>query len=350
MKPDETWLLKEILQQPQVLQRVLDRERRAVARVAAVMRRRRPRYLVFAARGSSDNAARYAKYLFGAQHALPVALATPSLFTLYRRPPNLQGSVVFGISQSGQSPDIVAVVREGRRQGVPTVGITNEPDSPLARACDMVVQLHAGVERSIAATKTYTASLACLALLSAELSGDREHLRALQALPERLAAYLHGWQEATSAATRYRGIQGCVAIGRGFNYATAFEISLKLTELTYALAEPYSPADFMHGPVALVSADFPVLAVAHSGAAYEQMLEFLGDMRARGARIIAISNRPQALGLAKTALPALPEDLGEWLSPIFAVIPGQLFALGLALAKGLDPDRPRGLRKITRTR
>jgi glucosamine--fructose-6-phosphate aminotransferase (isomerizing) len=343
-----SYLEQEILEQPEVLERLLEQERGTVEAVAQAIRERAPRFMVLAARGSSDNAARYGQYLLGAVNGLPVALATPSLFTLYRRPPRLADALVVAVSQSGQSPDIVAVVEEGRRQGALTLAVTNDPTSPLARAAEWVVPLHAGAERSVAATKTYTASLLALGMISAALAGDEEMFAALRTVPEAIRQVVSSAPTICRASERYRYMEACVVVSRGYNYATAYEIALKLKELTYVLAEPYSSADFQHGPVALVEKGFPVIAVVPEGAVTAEMVDFLRRLREREAELVVISAREEVLSLAQTPLP-LPEGIPEWLSPMVAVVPGQLFALGLTQARGLDPDQPRGLQKVTRT-
>ncbi len=343
-----SYLEQEILEQPEVLRRLWDREKERVQALADVIRTRAPRFVVLAARGSSDNAARYGQYLLGAVNGLPVALATPSLFTIYRRPPRLAEALVVAVSQSGQSPDIVAVVEEGRRQGALTLAVTNDAESPLARAAEFVFSLHAGTERSIAATKTYTASLFAIAMLSAALADDEETWRALQSIPDAIARVVTSAPAIRQASERYRYMEACVVISRGYNYATAYEIALKLKELTYVLAEPYSSADFQHGPVALVERGFPVIAVVPEGAVAAEMVDFLKELRAREAELVVISAQEEALKLAQTPL-RVPAGIPEWLSPLVTVVPGQLFALGLTLARGLDPDHPRGLRKVTMT-
>ncbi len=343
-----SYLEQEILEQPEVLDRLLDRERGTVETVARAIRERGPRFAVLAARGTSDNAARYGQYLLGAVNSLPVALATPSLFTLYRRPPCLADALVIAVSQSGQSPDIVAVVEEGRRQGALTLAVTNDPASPLARAAEWVIPLHAGTERSVAATKTYTASLLALGMLSAALAGDEEMFAALRTVPGAIRQVVSSAPTVCRASERYRYMEACVVVSRGYNYATAYEIALKLKELTYVLAEPYSSADFQHGPVALVEKGFPVIAVVPEGAVTAEMVDFLRRLREREAELVVFSAREEVLSLAQTPLP-LPEGIPEWLSPMVAVVPGQLFALGLTQARGLDPDQPRGLQKVTRT-
>ena len=343
-----SYLSNEIHEQPEVLLRLLDRQTETAARIAAAIRARDMRYAVLAARGTSDNAARYAQYLFGALNRLPVALATPSLFSIYRTPPQLRDALVLGISQSGQSPDIVAVIEEGRRQRALTVAVTNAPDSPLAHAADHVLPLGTGKERSVAATKTYTAQLAALALLAVQLAGDGERLASLRSMPEAVKKTLAMEEPISLAAQRYAYATECVVLGRGYNYATAFEIALKLKELTYVVAEPYSSADFRHGPVAIVERGFPAVVVAPQGAVYPDMLALARELAAREAELIVISEQDEPLRLARTPL-RLPVALPEWLSPFTCIVPGQLLALHVTLAKGYDPDHPRGLKKITET-
>jgi glutamine---fructose-6-phosphate transaminase (isomerizing) len=344
----DTQLKREIFEQPEALRRLLDRERENVLKIAEVIRQRDPHLAMFVARGSSDNAARYGQYVFGVANGLPVALATPSLYTLYGTPPRLKDALVLAVSQSGQSPDIVGVIEEGRRQGVLTIAITNDVQSPLAEASEFAINLQAGKEQSIAATKSYTTSLMALAMLSASIIEDHERLKAIEAVPDFVSGVITTASETTRAAESYRYMDACVVISRGYNYATAFEIALKLKELTYILAEPYSSADFQHGPVALVERGFPVLAVVPEGVLASELIDFLTQLRERGAELAVVSASSEALSLAQTPLP-IPAGVPEWLSPMVTVVQGQLFALGLTLAKGLDPEHPRGLRKVTLT-
>ncbi len=344
-----SFLQEEIREQPQVLATLLDQEAGHVGQIADKLRRREVRYVLIAARGTSDNAARYGQYLLGAHNRLPVALATPSLFSVYGQPPCLQGALVIGISQSGRSPDIVAVLAEGQRQGAPTLALTNAPGSPLAAQADYVIPLHAGEERAVAATKTYTAQLAALALLSCALAGDDGRLRELRQVPQTVERVLAAEERIAQAVERYRYMETCVVLGRGYNYATAFEIALKLKELNYLIAESYSSADFMHGPIAVVGSGFPALVVAPAGKMFDTMRTFSLELKARGAELLIISDRHDLLAEAVTPLP-LPTGIPEWLSPLAAVVPGQLFALHLTLVRGNDPDRPAGLQKVTITR
>lgn len=338
----------EIFEQPLRFQDLLGK-RLNIEETASRIRRSEIRYVFLAARGTSDNAGRYANYLWGAQNRLPIALAAPSLFTYYQQPPNLTGSLVVGISQSGKSPDIINVLKEGHRQGCPTLAITNDPDSPLAKAAEMVLSIHAGVEKAVAATKTYTTELMILAMLSAALKKDEKMWEEIQLLPK-WAQMVLGQDELISHITqRYLFMQQCVVLGRGYNYATAFEWALKLKELTYLIAEPYSSADFLHGPIAMVAGGFPVLSVAVKGYLLNTMVEILTLLRHKHkAELVVISDDQQSLELAQSSIP-LPGGIPEWLSPLISIIPAQLFACHLTEVKGYDTDTPRTIKKITET-
>jgi len=342
-------LKTEIFEQPAVLGRLLDTQTEPVREMARSIGRRGVRSVFLAARGSSDNAAIYAKYLWGSVNRLPVALAAPSLFTTYQAPPNLAGSLVVGISQSGQSPDIVSVLTEGRRQGALTLAITNDSTSPLAAAAEMVLDTVAGPEEAIAATKTYTSQLMAIALLAVELSGESRLADELARLPGLVKQALALDSTIESAAQRYRYMSQCVVLGRGYNYATAYEWALKLKELAYVVAEPYSSADFQHGPVAIVSHGFPLLAVIPDGAVFDDVLALLSSLVGEHqAELLAISNQDRALDLAQTPV-RIPGDLPEWLSPLVSIVPAQLFSYYLTQAMGYDTESPRRLNKITRT-
>jgi glucosamine--fructose-6-phosphate aminotransferase (isomerizing) len=343
----ETVLASEIHSQSAIVEGLLDRSAKRIPEIVAAL----PPfdYVMIAARGSSDHAALYAKYLWGALCHFPVALAAPSLYTLYQSEIRLPGALVVGISQSGQSPDIIAVLDAARAQGRPTIAITNERASPLANAADHVIELHAGVEQSIAATKTYTAELTVIAALAAAWSGDSQRREELRHLPLALEETLTRGASSAAASARYRDAGSLTVIGRGYNYCTAFEVALKLKELTYVMASAYSSADFRHGPIATVSAEAPVMLIAPSGRTYADMMDLGTELRRRNADLLVISDAPEALALAQSPLP-LATGTPEWLSPLVATLPGQQFALHLALAKGIDPDAPRGLTKVTRTR
>lgn len=339
----------EIREQPETLRRLLDEGRATAEGHAAELRRRGARFAVLAARGSSDNAARYAQYLLGIRNRLVAALATPSLFTQYGASPSLADALVIGVSQSGQSPDVVGVLREGRRQGALTLAITNDPRSPLASAAERVFPLLAGAERAVAATKTYTAQLVALAMLSAALEGDPAAWQELAALPDQVARAIELNLSGVTLAGRFRESTGLVVVARGYNLSTAFEIALKVAETSGVLAAAYSSADLLHGPLALLERGLPVLVVAPGQRAFADLEEVVRVAKERGAPLVAISDRPALLAEAEVAL-GLPAGTPEWLSPVTAVVPGQLWALGLSLARGREPDAPRGLSKVTLTR
>ena len=345
----ESVLLSEIAEQPAVIERLLAEASAEVDTIAAAVRARRIHHVVIAARGSSDNAARYAQYLFGAHNRFTVTLATPSLVTRYRTPPMMTGALVIGISQSGESPDLIAVVEEGRRQGCATLAVTNVAGSPLTAAAEHTIVLRAGQERSIAATKTYTAQLTALAMLSTALAENGEWRQQLSRLPAHVAA-AHGVdrEAVLAAAAALKDAGHGVVLGRGFNFATAFEAALKAKELAYVAVEPYSSADFQHGPIALIDTGFAAVVINAAGAVSREVEDLLRTIGDRGARPVVISNVPSSLALAAAPIP-IPADMPEWLSPVAAIVPGQLLAFHLSRLRGFDPDAPRGLKKVTKT-
>jgi glutamine---fructose-6-phosphate transaminase (isomerizing) len=342
-------LEQELRQQPAALARLIEKQRGYAEQVRELFLRDDVQYILIASRGSSSNAARYAQYLLGRAYRVPVAFATPSLFTLYEQPPRLDGALVIGISQSGKSPDVVEVVAEARRQGRPTIALTNTPSSPLGLAADGVLKLEAGKEQAVAATKTYVNSLGAVALLFATSTADAQALGELQRLPEQLAAQLDlSWEHVTEIDP-LGTMDGGTVVSRGINYCTAFEIALKIRELSGLLFESWSAADLMHGPVAAIGEGWPVFAVAPSGPALGAMAEAVDAVAARGARTVVISDDAGLRARAEIGLPLLP-GVPEWLSPLIAVVPGQLAAMRLAQLRGIDLDAPLGLSKITLTR
>jgi glucosamine--fructose-6-phosphate aminotransferase (isomerizing) len=339
----------EIFEQPACLERILASRRENVEEIARAIRSRDIRFVYLAARGTSDNACRYANYLWGAFNGFALALATPSLYTYYQQPQRLENALVVGISQSGQSPDIVSVLREGKRQGNLTLAITNAPNSPLAQSADIVLDIEAGSELAVAATKTYTTELMAIAMLSAALESNSARWGELE--------HVAGWVDEVlkqdlmiqQALQRYRYMEQCVVLGRGFNYATAFEWALKLKELAYVKAEPFSAADFEHGPIAVLTPGFPVMSVMPKGKVFPAMLELQQYLKSDlSAELVIISNSPAALSIAQTSF-TIPVDVPEWLSPLVSIVPAQLFSYHLTLAKGHDPERPRTIRKVTET-
>ncbi|HYO42110.1 MAG TPA: SIS domain-containing protein [Candidatus Limnocylindrales bacterium] len=345
----DTRLLVEIREQPDVAARLLLDGPPVLDAVAAEVRRRGIGLVVIAARGTSDHAAVYAQYVLGARNGMTVALAAPSLVTLYGASPRYGNALVIGLSQSGRSPDVVGVVDAARAQGALTLAITNEPTSPLATAAAHCMDLAAGEERSVAATKTYTAELLAVAMLSAAL--DDEGARgALTAVPDALGRALEAEPEAARIAADQVTLDRAVVLGRGFGYATAREWSLKLKEVAQLWADPYSAADFAHGPVALLAPGSAVFANIAAGPARDALLDPVRALvRDVGADAMILSDDAEARSVGRWALP-VPSGLAEWLGPIAAIVPAQLHAMHLAIARGLDPERPRGLNKVTETR
>ncbi len=339
----------EILEQPDVVGRLVAGAGPGIEAIAAAIRSADPAFVLIAARGTSDHAAIYAQYLFGVRHRLPIALAAPSIQSLYGVRPGVERALVIGISQSGASPDVVGVVRSAREAGAPTVAITNAPDSDLGDAAEHVIDLRAGPEMAVAATKTYTAELTTLAMLSAALAGDGRDRAALESLPAAIEAALALEPEIEAAALRHADAERCVVLGRGFEYATARELALKMKELGRVMADPYSAADFEHGPRALVEPGFPVVGVVSSGPTWPETADLLRRLRdEQGASLLVLSDEPGAAELGEwLRVPAGPP---EWLRPIVSIVVGQLFALHLALARRVDPERPAHLRKVTLTR
>ncbi|MGH2523203.1 MAG: SIS domain-containing protein [Anaerolineales bacterium] len=343
-------LKEEIFEQPAVLRGWLETQLENARRIAHAIRKREVAYVFLAARGTSDHAGVYAQYLWGSLNRLPVAFAAPSLFTMYEGSPRLQKALVVGISQSGQSPDVVSVLSEGRRQGALTLAVTNAIDSPLAQTAEFTLDVHAGAEKAVAATKTYTAELMAVAALSAALTEDDERQAALRGVPAAVEQALELDAEVEQIAARQRAMTQCVVLGRGYNYASAQEWALKLKELAYVFADPYSAADFQHGPIAIVERGFPVLAIAPQGAVLSDLLALLRSLREEyGAELLVLSDSEEALALGHAAL-RLPAGAPEWLTPLVSIVPAQLYCYHLTRAKGYDTEAPRSLRKVTLTR
>jgi glucosamine--fructose-6-phosphate aminotransferase (isomerizing) len=345
-------LKSEIFEQPVVLRNLILNQRETAEKIAATIQENEIQYTFLAARGTSDNAGRYANYLWGAHNQLPMALATPSLFTYYKKTPLLKGALVVGVSQSGKSPDIVCVLEEGKRQGCLRLAITNNPQSPLAEQAgpEMVFDIQAGDENAVAATKTYTSELTAIAMLSAALANDERLWRELENVPDWIEHALLKDEDIARMAQRYRYMTQCVVLGRGFNYATAFEWALKLKELTYVVAEPYSSADFQHGPIAMVEGGFPIMAVSPKGKVFESMAGMITRLRHDHlAELVIISDDMELLQLAQSPIP-LPPGIPEWLTPLVSIVQGQLFAFHLTQVKGFDTTQPRTIQKVTETR
>jgi glucosamine--fructose-6-phosphate aminotransferase (isomerizing) len=342
-----SWVEAELREQPAALERFLAAESARAPGIVRDLLRQDVRYLLIASRGSSSNVARYLQYLLGTVNRLPVAFAAPSLYTVYDAPPEFGPAAVIGISQSGASPDVVAVLAEARKQRRPTLAITNDPRSPLAQVADAVLPLHAGEERAVAATKTYSNSIAAVALLSTV--GDQQRLLELQHVPDKVRDQIERSLAAAGRLDDFREVEGGSVVGRGVNYGTAFEVALKIRELSGAQFEAFSSADLLHGPIAAVKHGRPAIVIAPAGRTLASMRGAVDDVRERGSEVIAISDDLTFLREADVAFELVP-GVSEWLSPLVTVVPGQAAAVRLATLRGADVDRPAGLTKITLTR
>jgi glucosamine--fructose-6-phosphate aminotransferase (isomerizing) len=335
----------EIAEQPDAWQRLLRDGTTEILSVARYIAEKKPRFVQFVARGTSDHAALYAKYLIEIRHGLPAGLVSPSTMTVYGARPDLRDVLYIAVSQSGGSPDLVQSVQVAREQGAMTLAITNADSSPLADAAELDLRVHAGAEKSVAATKSYTAELLALYLLSEGMAG-RDGADA-RALPDLAATVLGGELRIRAVAQRYRFAQRLVTTGRGYSYPTAREAALKLMETSYLSAQAFSGADLLHGPLATVDPQVPVLAVVPHGAGGAAMVQVLDRLAERNADVFGVGATEYVSEL--TGGVELPVGAPEELSPLLEIIPFQQLALHLAIARGGDPDTPRGLRKVTET-
>ena len=347
----QTRMGREIGQIPSAVQRVLD-EPDQLATVAAAIGRANPRWIMIAGRGTSDHAAVYAQYLFETHLGLPTGLVKPSVTTVYGASLDWRGGLVLAISQSGQSPDVVAVVEAARRSGALTVAVTNEPGSPLAAAAELALRIHAGRELAVPATKTYVTELAVVGALANAIRPTAALADGLAALPDALRetiARTRDWLAGSGgpAVDAFAGADRALLVSRGFNLATALELALKLKETCGLFAEAYSTADFMHGPLVLARAEVPTLAIRPDGLIGADVDATLAAVAARGGLSTVFgggetSGRPEAL--------SLPHSLPEALTPLLFVVPGQLLVEAVASERGVNPDAPDGLGKVTLTR
>ena len=350
---------QEIWEQPSVLERTLQSEWARAEQLRRYLERKTPRYIVLVARGTSDNAAQFGRYLLEITTGIPVGLAAASVATLYQSPLRLADALVVGVSQSGESTDTNLFLERARAAGATTIGITNEADSHLARLAEHTFLVRAGRERSVAATKTYTGQLLCFYLLAYALGAPIAGTE-LQQLAGSAQSALELDPVIQERAGRYRFLQRTICIGRGLNYANSFEAALKLMETCYVVAERFSSADLLHGPIAMLDESIPAFAFCPAGVTWETMKALLEKLESIKVETLAITDdaHPAAaelrrltrhvfsVGVTVRASAGLPADV---YTPIPYVIPMQLLAARLAEAKGLDPDKPRTLSKVTRT-
>jgi len=338
-------MLQEIAEQPEVLERTINAEREKVTKLGDFLRKKDIDFIILAARGSSDNAALFGRYLLEITTGIPVSLSAPSVFTLYNAKLKLNRALVIGVSQSGEGMDINLVLEKAKNAGAYTLGITNNGDSSMAKIADETLLIHAGREKSVAATKTYTGQMLHFYMLAAAL-GD--HKLEYHRIPDFAEQALRLKPEIQTLVERYAFMENCVVVGRGMNYGNSYELALKLMETCYVVAERFSSADFFHGPLAIVERRFPVILFAPSGVTQQSNIDLLNRLHELHADCLSITNDEKIAGLSSRTI-AMPMEIDEFLSPIPFIIPAQLFAAYLSETKGLDPDAPRSLSKVTKT-
>ena len=340
-------MLQEIAEQPAALQKTIAAERGKIARLGELIRQRDIDLIVLVARGSSDNAALFGRYLLEITTGIPVSLSAPSVHTLYHARLNLKHALVIGVSQSGEGEDINCVLENGKTMGAFTVGITNEAQSSMAGLVDEMLLMHGGRERSVAATKTFTGQLLLFYMLAAVLANNQDRIE-YEKIPAYCARALEQEGAIVELAQRYVFMENCVVVGRGLAYANAYELALKLMETCYVVAERFSSADFLHGPLAMIERHFPVILFAPPGVMLPGTKDLIARLRELRADTLVITGDVDVAGTCSRAI-VMPREIDEFLAPIPYIVPAQLFAACLAEAKGLDPDQPRSLSKVTRT-
>lgn len=338
-------MLQEIAEQPDVLQRTIDAEREKMVKLGDFLRQKDIDLIILVARGSSDNAALFGRYLLEVTTGIPVSLSAPSVFTLYNAKLRLKRAVVIGVSQSGEGVDINHVLEQAKSFGAFTIAITNESESSMAKIADETLLIHAGREKSVAATKTYTGQMLHFYMLANAIGDKRLDYYKIPGFTQN-ALELEG--KVKEIVQRYIFMENCVVVGRGMNYGNSYELALKLMETCYVVAERFSSADFYHGPLAIVERRFPVILFAPKGVTQQSSVDLLNRLHELNADSLSITNDDDVERLATHSI-KLPAEIDEFLSPIPFIVPAQLFAAHLSEAKGLDPDEPRSLAKITKT-
>lgn len=340
-------MLSEIAEQPAALERTIAEERSKIVELGRLIKQRDLDLIVLVARGSSDNAALFGRYLLEICTGIPVSLSAPSVHTIYGARLRFEHALVVGVSQSGEGEDINLVLENARKCGAYTVGITNESNSSMTRVVDTILFTHGGRERSVAATKTFTGQMLLFYMLAAELSIHPLSFT-YEIIPEFVERTLEQKPAILELVQRYVFMENCVVVGRGLAYANAYELALKLMETCYVVAERFSSADFLHGPLAMVERHFPVILFAPPGRMLPGARSLVERLRELHADTLAITSDLDLAAMCTRSI-IMPREIDEFAAPIPYIIPGQLFAALLAEAKGLDPDSPRSLSKVTRT-
>ncbi len=344
-----TQMWQEIMEQPKIVEKCLSLNQKTIDAILDRLGEKDIDNVIIAARGTSDHAGIYGKYLIEIKKGIPVSLAAPSVFTIYEKNVKMANSLVIAISQSGRAADALEVIRSARKQGAPTVAITNFEDSPLAMESEFHLFCGAGVEKSVAATKTFMSEIYLLAQFVAAWSGDEAFKKELTEVPSLLTKTLESAEDIKNVVNRYRFMNMCFILARGTNYAVAMEASLKIQETSYVRAKGYAISDFHHGPFAMIGEHMPVILYAPKGESLKDCKEMLEKLRNAGADILVVSNDPETLAMGNCSL-RIPDITSDFISPFATVMVAQIFACNLSVLKGLNPDAPRGLSKVTYTR
>ena len=344
-----TLMMKEIGSQPDVLEKVLLENSEQVKKLCSEIKNRKIKFLYMAARGTSDHAAVYTKYIMETHTGIPVAFAAPSVITVYGGKPNLADALVVGISQSGKAEDVLEVIRHARLQGALTASITNYDSSPLAVESEYHFRCYAGEEKSVAATKTFTAQMMVMAMITAELSGNDNLLNELRQVPAKLSELIKETDYIDKVAGKFKAMEECFVLSRGTNYSIALEGALKIQETCYVRAKAYAISDFYHGPLALLDDEIPVFVIAPKGKISGDAKALMRVLNKYGIQTVAVTND---ISISKTAslVISIPKGITDFTSPFLSAVAMQIFACRLSIAKGLDPDNPRNIKKVTITR
>ncbi len=340
---------EEIFEQPDAVKRCGETNKEVISELVKVLENRNIEFVVVAARGSSDHAGLYGKYIIEYQLGIPTVLASPSIFTIYGRGMKLKNSLVIGLSQSGMAADVLEVIRHGNREGALTLGITNNTASPLAKEAAFHLNCDAGTEKSVAATKSFMTQMYLIAQLVAVWSESEDMKYELLKIPGGISEVLCTAEHIREIAGKYRKIDKCFVLARGINYPIALETALKMQETSYVGAKAYASSDFYHGPFAMIEEAVPVIVFAPGGPMQNDALEIIRKLQVNKAELIIVSNKREILEMGAVGL-SIPDTEEDMISPFYNIAVAQIFTCGLALSKGLDPDAPRGLKKITVTR
>jgi glucosamine--fructose-6-phosphate aminotransferase (isomerizing) len=344
-----TKMMTEIKEQPEIIKNILLNNEQLINKIVLDIMESNIKIVVFVARGTSDHAAIYGKYMIEHSLGIPVSLAAPSIVTMYHKNMDYSQTLVIGISQSGQALDVIEVLKQAKEQNAITIGITNTMNSPIAAMVKYHMFTNAGEEKSVAATKTFTGQLMMLAMLVSKWSNNEELFTLLKTVPNFLDKVILKANHMEKIVERYIYIKDCFVLSRGMNYPIALESALKIQETSYVKAKAYSFADFQHGPFAMISDHTPVIVFAPKGPSLEDSKHMLRKLEAEKAEIICISNDPILLKAHNISF-AIPDIMDDRITPFFNIVFAQIFACKLSLARGCNPDAPRNLKKVTLTK